>query len=202
MHNTLRRRDRAMIERRATERHKVVLPALCWSRTRSDFYAVTVDLSVEGIRLRSAIIPAVDEALTCSIRHIGPIEAKVTRATLQEFAVRVMNRVPPPGTVAKKLLLLSRQQSPSVEPVRVHPRYIPLKTDVRVTLESGSTVAARLLNVSATGAGLMLDEPLEIGATIIIGSTHARVVRCFAHGVGTAFLFPLDPTEISDRTVL
>ncbi|WP_407524540.1 PilZ domain-containing protein [Methylobacterium oryzisoli] len=191
-----------MSERRATQRHQVILPALCWSRSRPDFYAVTIDLSTEGIRLRSAIVPFVDEDLICSIRHIGTIETKVTRTEDQDFAVRVLNRRLAPRTVAKKLLFLAEQQRPGLEAVRVHPRVAPLRTEVPVTLEDGHLIVGRLLNVSASGAGLLLGVPLRVGATIILGSRPARVMRCFAGGVGAAFHVPLDPHEVTEAIVL
>jgi hypothetical protein len=191
-----------MGERSQTLRHEVILPALCWNRSRPDFYAVTVDLSAEGLRLRSAIVPYVDEDLVCSIRHVGLIDAKVTRCMGQDFSVRVLSRRQAPRLVARKLLLLAAQQRPSAEAVRLHHRIVPLRTEVSITLEDGLAVVGRLLNVSASGAGLLLGEPLQVGAMVVIGRRPARVVRCFAGGVGVVFVTPLDPGEVHEAMVL
>ncbi|WP_409568116.1 PilZ domain-containing protein [Methylobacterium sp. E-066] len=83
-----------MIERRATTRHPVVVPALCLRRDGSEFHAVTVDISSEGLRLRSATLPLVDERLTCNIRDIGAAQVSVVWAGSCDFAVRVIGTTP------------------------------------------------------------------------------------------------------------
>ncbi|MBY0296243.1 MAG: hypothetical protein K2X71_09425 [Methylobacterium sp.] len=190
-----------MSERSQTLRHDVILPALCWNRSRPDFYAVTVDLSAEGLRLRAAVMPYINEELVCSIRHVGLIDAKVTHSMGQDFSVRVLSRRQSPRIVARKLLQLAAQQRPSAEAVRVHHRIVPLRTEVSITLEDGLAVVGRLLNVSASGAGL-LGEPLPVGAVVVVGRRPARVVRCFADGVGAVFVTPLDPGEVHEAMVL
>lgn len=191
-----------MTERRSIQRHAVILPALCWGKARPDFYAVTVDISTEGIRLKSAARPVLGEILYCSIRHVGLMETQVARVDPHEFAVRLRTRRPPPSIVAKRFVSLADQQRQSPEPIRVHPRIIPKKIDVQLTLEDGTLIPARVLNLSASGVALFLGEPLAIGQAIMVGRTWARVSRQFEHGVGAAFLVPFSPTAINDQTVL
>jgi hypothetical protein len=191
-----------MTERRARARHKVILPALCWNRGRADFYAVTEDVSPDGIHFRSALVPHVDEDLTCSIRHIGQVEGTVIRVSTQAFVIRVRARPKTAAGIARDLMHLARQQVPAAEPARVHPRVIPLKTDIAVQLACGRILRAKLLNVSASGAAVYLDEPIELGAPLRIGRTWARIARQFERGVGATFEVPLDPRDVSERIVL
>jgi hypothetical protein len=191
-----------MTERRAIPRHAIILPALCWRGDGSSFHAVTVDISAEGIRLRSATIPPVAERLGCSIRGVGTMEIRVVRAGTDDFAVRVGGRGATPGEVVRGLVDLARLQAPPPEQVRVHRRVVPTRRAVQVALADGKGVPARILNLSASGVALQLDATLEVGQTIVVGRHRARVARRIAGGVGAAFLAPLAEATVSEQTVL
>ena len=185
-----------MTEHLTPDLHTVILPALCWSRRQPDFYAVTQDVSREGINFRSAVEPAVDEQITCSIRYIGQVDARVVRADDRLFLVRLKASRPRAAEVARTLLALSREQERALLPARMHPRISPDRKDVLVTLEDGRVLPGRLINVSASGAALALDHTLSAGASITIGSTAAQVVRIFRDGIGAAFAFPFDQGQV------
>lgn len=191
-----------MSERRAGPRYKVILPALCWRRGRADFYAVTEDLSADGIRFRSAVVPHVDEALTCSIRHAGSLEAVVVRTGVESFAVRVLRADHPLGLVVESLVGMALAQNPPTLATRIHPRIVPDVQDVLVTTETGALLAGRVINISASGAALSLEEPVEIGSLITIGRTQAKVARRFENGIGAAFLAPFHEDAVGPHIVL
>jgi hypothetical protein len=191
-----------MNERRTVPRHKVVLPALCRSRTRPDFYAVTDDLSADGIRFRSATVPPLDEDLVCSVRHVGQFEARVVRREAGRFVVRVLDRPLPVAEVARRLLSEAEEQSRGAEPIRVHPRIVPRQRAVAVVVADGRVLPGRLLNVSASGVGLALTEPVAVGVGLTIGRTRATVMRVFPDGVGAAFVVPFDPAAVDESIVL
>lgn len=185
-----------MTERLASDLHTVILPALCWSRRQPDFYAVTQDVSREGIAFRSAAGPAADEHLTCSIRYIGQVDARVVRTSDKVFVVRLMASRQRVADVARTLVALGREQGRTFEATRAHPRISPTRKDVLVTLADGRVLPGRLINVSASGAALALDHTLPAGASITIGSTAAQVVRIFRDGIGAAFAFPFDQGQV------
>ncbi|WHQ68052.1 PilZ domain-containing protein [Methylorubrum extorquens] len=185
-----------MIERPASNLHTVFLPALCWSRRQPDFYAVTQDLSRTGITFRSASDPAVNEPLTCSIRYIGQVEARVVSSGDNQFVVRLMASRQRAAEVARTMLALAREQGRTFESTRAHPRINPARKDVLVTLEDGRVLPGRLINVSSSGAALAIDHTLSRGASITIGDTAAKVVRIFRDGIGATFAFPLDPGQV------
>lgn len=185
-----------MTERPDSDLHTVFLPALCWSRRQPDFYAVTQDLSRAGITFRSAAEPAVEEQLTCSIRYIGQVEARVVRTDDKLFVVRLMVSRQRAAEIARTMLALAREQGRTFEAGRVHPRINPTRKDVLVTLGDGSVLPGRLINVSASGAALALDHTLTRGTSITIGGTAAEVVRVFRDGIGAAFANPLDPAQV------
>lgn len=181
--------------------HTVVVPALCWGRDRSEFYAVTDIVSPDGIHFRSATTPLVDEELTCNIRHIGAVETRVVSIGDHAFVVRLLAKQEAVASVARELRLLSEQQE-ATAPVRVHPRVTPLETDVTVELADGRIVPAKLLNVSASGVAFTLDVQIAIGAPITIGRTAARVARHFEHGIGAVFDRAFAPQAIDQHITL
>lgn len=170
---------------------KLILPTLCWSRYRSDFYAVTMDFSVAGLRFRSAQVPGLGETLTCSIRHTGTLEALVIHRGKTAFVARIISAEAPLPVVVRRLLDLAEEQNGDPTPQRVDPRFVPDRPDILVTTASGFQAPGRLLNVSASGAALQVDLPLEPGMRITLGCTPATVARCFEDGFGAAFLEPL-----------
>ncbi|WP_409568225.1 PilZ domain-containing protein [Methylobacterium sp. E-066] len=104
-----------MSEHRAAARHPVVVPALCLRGDGSEFHAVTVDISSEGLRLRSATLPAVDERLVCNIRDIGSAQVRVVWAGTRDFAVRVIGHDP---FSRRRGTALHRAGAPASEVVR------------------------------------------------------------------------------------
>lgn len=191
-----------MIERRALPRIKLVLPALCWSQYRPDFYAVTDDINGFGIRFKSSLVPDLGESLTCSIRYAGSLETKVVRVGKQRFAVRVLRAEYPLKLVAQNLLSLAQEQNPGAMAERTAPRLVPNNRDVVVTTPLGEMIPGRIINISASGAAVALDAPIEVGTLIMIGSTQAKVARSFDDGIGAAFLSPLPNGDVSPDVVL
>ncbi|MCJ2085069.1 pilus assembly protein PilZ [Methylobacterium sp. E-005] len=183
-------------------RHRIILPALCWTARRRDFYAITTDVSVEGIRFRSSsrLIPGED--ITCRIRHIGLLHARIDQAAGQEFVVSVRGGRPALAGLARQFVRLSKAQDFRVEPVRIERRIVPKQKSVAVTLEGGHAVSGHVLNISASGVALLVDQTLELGATIRIGQKLARVVRHFTHGLGAAFVEPFEPSAVHEAMTL
>jgi hypothetical protein len=184
-------------------RHRIILPAPCWNPRRRDFHAITTDVSAEGVGFRSPslLIPAED--LTGSIRHFGRLEVRIDLAVGQNFVATGRGGPPVLAGLARQFVTLSRAQDPdTAEPIRVHRRLVAKQWIVAVTLESGQAVSGDVLNISASGLALLLDETPELGALIRVGQKLARVRRHFTHGVGAAFLEPFEPSDVHEAMIL
>ena len=184
------------------QRHLVILPALCWNQRRRDFYAITTDVSSEGIRFRSSSRLSPGEDLTCSIRHIGLLEVRIDRTVGQEFLVTVRGGRSALAGLARQFVTLARAQDLRPEVVRVHQRIVPKQKIVQVTLDGGHVCSGHVLNVSASGVALLVEPSLELGTTIQVGRKLARVIRHFTHGVGAAFLEPFEPGAVHEAMTL
>lgn len=184
-----------MTDRPPADRHAVILPSLCWSRRHPDFYAVTEDITAQGIGFRSATVPEVGAMLTCSIRFVGTVETRVTTNGSNSFGVRLSVSRERATEIARTLMALAREQDRPQEPGRRHRRITPERRDVLVKLADGCVVPGRLVNVSASGAAVYLARPVAVGARIVLGSTAGRVVRLFTDGIGVLFDAALDPAR-------
>jgi hypothetical protein len=184
------------------QRHHIILPALCWNQRRSDFYAITTEVSSEGIRFRSASRLTPGEDLTCSIRHIGLLKVRIEQASGQEFVASARGGRSALADLARQFVTLARAQDLRAEPFRVHRRIVPRQKIVLVTLECGSALSGHVLNVSASGIALLLERVLAIGTEIQVGQKRARVIRHFSHGLGAAFVEPFEPDAIHEAMTL
>ena len=183
-------------------RHSVILPALCWSRRRRDFYAITTDVSADGIRLRSSALLAPGENLTCSIRHIGLLKARIDWTSGQDFVVSIQAGRAALAELARQFVTLARAQDLRAEPLRIHRRIVPRQKIVTVTLADGRAQAGHVLNISASGVALLIDPAPEIGTTFRVGRTAARVIRHFTDGLGAAFAEPFEPSAVHEAMIL
>ena len=188
------------IQRDVPKVQPVVIPAFCRIRDKIDFYAVTADLSLEGVRLRAARIPRQGDVLECRIRHVEPFEGRVVRVSSVDFTVKVGGRAP--GTVARQLLDAARVQAVPDNAIRAHRRFVPNIGGILVAPADGRTFEAEILNVSASGAAIGTKQPVEVGSLVTLGSTPARVMREFAGGFGAAFLQPFDPGVVDVDLIL
>lgn len=189
-----------MLQRAAVQPLPIVLPAFCRVPDRIDFYAVTGDVSVRGVRLRSASLPRQGEVVECRIRGIDPFEGRAVEVTTTDFTLKVGGASS--GAIARQLLEARRSQPEPEPPVRVHPRFVPRRPDVEVARSDGQSFAARILNLSASGVAVAASRYVEPGSIVTIGDTLARVVRRFEGGFGAAFLQPFDPGSIGPDFVL
>lgn len=85
---------------------------------------------------------------------------------------------------------------------RACPRIVPDIQDVLVTTEAGSMLPGRVINISASGVAVSMEEPLDVGTLIVIGRTRAKVARRFDNGIGAAFLSPLHEDAVGPHIVL
>jgi hypothetical protein len=178
----------------------VAIPAYCRVVGQEGFYAVTADLSVQGVRLRAARIPRRGETMECRIRHVDPFEGTVIRTSTADFVLKVGGRSP--GAVARQLLGAARTQLGTDEPVRQHRRIVPTERAVGVSFQEGGTVPGEIVDISASGIAVRVGRRPGIGSIVVLGATTAQVVRHFDGGFGAAFLRPFDPGEVDVDLIL
>lgn len=189
-----------MLQNTSAQPLPIALPAFCRVPNGIEFYAVTGDVSVRGVRLRSASLPRQGDVVECRIRSIDPFEGRVVAVTQTDFTVKVGGAAP--GAIARQLFEAGRSQPEPEQQARIHRRFVPRRTDVRVQRSDGCSFEARILNLSASGVAVATSRFVDPDSIVTIGQVQARVVRRFEEGFGATFLQPFDPGAIGPDFVL
>ena len=85
---------------------------------------------------------------------------------------------------------------------RRHERIAPRNPRTTVILPDGQERPARIQDVSQSGAAVVTDLKLPLGAGLTIGKTFGRVVRTFANGLGVEFSRVIPAEQFGDDVVL
>ena len=64
-------------------------------------------------------------------------------------------------------------------------------------LSNGREFAARLIDISMSGAAMIVDYQPPIGSPVVVGSTASQVVRLFDNGIAVEFLRMIPPDQFS-----
>ena len=85
---------------------------------------------------------------------------------------------------------------------RTHERLTPTAPAVALKFENGRVIAARIIDLSMSGAAIATAITPPIGASVVTGTTPARVVRHFEGGIGVQFMLPISPDRFHEGLTL
>jgi len=139
---------------------------------------------------------AVGSRVICHVDGLGVVEASVTTVSRGSLRLSVEGSPAHRARLATRLAWHRARQDGRGEQ-RGASRVTPLEPAIDVTLADGTAVAARIADLSATGAALetALRPPLD--AALTVGRRRARVVRHTDTGVAVRFVLPLRPEDVS-----
>ncbi|HEX2556641.1 MAG TPA: PilZ domain-containing protein [Microvirga sp.] len=189
-------------DRRRHRRIAVALLGRYRLATLQEYPCLSVDVSLGGIAVLAPVKGPVGDRVVLHLEQIGTLEGRVVRHTMTGFAAELRLGPRQRERLKAQLDWLENRHNLGLPERRRHRRVVPLRTAVRVRFEDGRSVATRLLDVSRSGAALLLDEPPPVGAGLVLGVTPGRVVRHFDGGVGVEFLDLLPRDRFSEDLVL
>lgn len=138
----------------------------------------------------------VGSRVICHVDGLGVIEASVTAASRGSLRLSVEGSPAHRVRLAMRLAW-HRARLDGREDQRGAMRVIPLDPTVDVTLADGTAVAARIADLSATGAALETALRPPVDTALTVGRRRARVVRHTDNGVAVRFVLPLRPQDVS-----
>ncbi len=180
-------------DRRQHQRVRVAVLGRYMLSDRREYPCQTVDMSPGGVRLTCAVLGEIGERVVLYLEFIGRIEGVVARHTAGGFAVRLAATPRKRDKLASQLTWLANHEVLGLPEGRSHERVIPEKPGVILKLENGREVAARLIDISLSGAAISCSATPPMGSIVTVGSTPGRLVRVFEGGIGVQFLLPLSP---------
>jgi hypothetical protein len=181
-------------ERRRHQRVKVVLPGRYMLEDRREYPCQTIDISPGGVAFAGAAKGDVGERVVAYLNQIGRLEGTVSRHFGQGFAIQMKLPVTKREKLADQLTWLANRQALGMAEDRRHERIAPRLLHTSLKLPDGQEALAKLIDVSISGAALIVGARPPIGSPVIVGDTPAHVVRHFAEGIAVEFsrLFPVE----------
>jgi c-di-GMP-binding flagellar brake protein YcgR len=174
-------------ERRRHQRVNISLPGRFMREDRAEFSCVTIDISPGGVALSSQGRVAVGERIVAYLRQVGRLEGCVAREFIAGFAIQL--KLPPVkrDKLADQLTWLANRHALGLLEDRRHERVAPRGQATTLKLSTGGQFAARIMDVSISGAALTVDVAPPIGTPVTVGATPAHVVRHFSGGIAVEF---------------
>jgi uncharacterized membrane protein len=189
-------------ERRKHQRVTVELMGRYMLESRREYPCQTVNISPGGVALVGPVPGVIGERVVAYLDQLGRVEGTIVRLLPNGFAVQFSATIRKRDKLAAQLTWLANRQILGIPEDRRHDRLQPKNPRTIITLDNGSQVIARLIDVSTSGAGVSTELKLEMGQRIVVGRLPAKVVRIFDGGVAVEFGRILTEAEIdSDVSV-
>ena len=183
-------------ERRRHQRVKVNLLGRFMREDRQEFPCQTINMSPGGASLSTAMPPRVGEHVVAYIDHIGRVEGRCTRVFDNGFAMTISATLRRRDKLADQLTWFANRNTLGLPEDRRHERFELRNPRSTLTLQNGTTVPCRVIDVSLSGAGVKVDVQLPLGSPVTLGRTPARVVRQIEGGFALEFSRVQNPDTI------
>jgi hypothetical protein len=194
-------RTRAL-ERRRHQRVRVVLLGRFMLENHQEYPCQSMNISPGGIALLAPVQGHVGERVVIYLEHLGRLEGAIVRHFELGFAVSMSATRRKQDKLADQLTWLANRHELGLPEDRRHERITPRNASSVVRLMNGKTAAARIIDISMSGAAINVGIPIAIGTSVTLGSTPGRVVRHFGSGIGIEFLRPLTEDVFDEDIVL
>ncbi|TGE00586.1 PilZ domain-containing protein [Methylobacterium nonmethylotrophicum] len=193
---------RAATDQRRHRRVAVALLGRYMLSDRKEYPCQTVDMSPGGVRLTCAVGGEVGERTVIYLEHVGRIEGTIARLLPDGFAVAISATAHKRDKIASQLTWLANRAVLGLPEDRRHERLVPRQTVTTLRLETGREIAARIVDISLSGAAIACAVELPLDASLTLGRTPGRVVRQFKGGFAVEFRLPLSPDRFDENLVL
>src|SRR3989475_6733083 len=164
-------------ERRRFQRVKVHLLGRYMLPDRREFPCQIINLPPGGLALLAPGIGKVGARLIAYLDHIGRVEGKITRIIDNGFAMSVGATARKRDKLAAQLTWLANRDILNLPEDRRHDRIIPRNPIAVLTLEDGSRMTCRIIDLSASGAAIAAENRPTLKSLIMPGKAQCRVER-------------------------
>src|SRR4051794_22766304 len=185
-------------ERRRFQRVKIHLLGRYMLPDRREFPCQIINMSPGGLALLAPGIGNVGDRVIAYLDHIGRVEGKITRIIDNGFAMTVgppprRGKKPPPqlpGRPTRHILNLPED--------RRHDRIVPRNPIALLTLEDGTKMTCRIIDMSLSGAAIAAENRPPVKSVVLLGKVHARVVRNLEEGFALEFIHEQHAETLED----
>ena len=174
-------------ERRRYQRVKVHLLGRYMLPDRREFPCQIINMSPAGLALLAPGIGNVGDRVIAYLDHIGRVEGKITRIIDNGFAMTIAATARKRDKLAAQLTWLANRDINLPEDRR-RDRIVPRNPIAILTLEDGSKMTCRIIDMSLSGAAIAAETRPPLGSLVMLGPVQARVVRNLEEGFAIEFV--------------
>ena len=177
-------------ERRRFQRVKIHLLGRYMLPDRREFPCQIINMSPGGLALLAPGIGNVGDRVIAYLDHIGRVEGKITRIIDNGFAMTIAATARKRDKLAAQLTWLANRDILNLPEDRRHDRIVPRNPIAVLTLEDGSKMTCRIIDLSLSGAAIASDTRPPLRSLVMLGRGQSRVVRNLEDGCALEFIHP------------
>ena len=185
-------------ERRRFQRVKVHLLGRYMLPDRREFPCQIINMSPGGLAMLAPGIGNVGDRVIAYLDHIGRVEGKITRIIDNGFAMSVGATPRKRDKLAAQLTWLANRDILNLPEDRRHDRIMPRNPIAMLTLEDGSQMTGRIIDLSLSGAAIAAEKRPPMKSQILLGRVQSRVVRHLEDGFAIEFIHEQHAETLED----
>jgi hypothetical protein len=186
-------------ERRRYQRVKVHLLGRYMLPDRREFPCQIINMSPGGLALLAPGIGNVGDRVIAYLDHIGRVEGKITRVIDNGFAMTVAATARKRDKLAAQLTWLANRDILNLPEDRRHDRIVPRNPIAVLTLEDGSKMTCRIIDLSLSGAAIAAETRPPLRSLVMLGRVQARAVRNLEEGFAIEFVHEQTADSLEDN---
>src|SRR3954447_22503943 len=141
-------------ERRRFQRVRVNLLGRYMLADRREFPCQVTDMSPGGMALIAPVVGQTGERVVAYVDHVGRLEGVIARQFQNGFAMTVSATTRKRDKLAAQLTWLANRHILSLPEDRCHGRVAPRNPIAMLTLEDGTKMTCRIMDLSLSGAAI------------------------------------------------
>lgn len=178
----------ASLERRRFQRVKVHLLGRYMLPDRREFPCQVINMSPGGLALLAPGIGNVGDRVIAYLDHVGRVEGKITRIIDNGFAMTLAATPRKRDKLAAQLTWLANRDILNLPEDRRHDRIVPRNPIAVLTLDDGSKMSCRIIDMSRSGAAIAAEQRPPLNTQVLLGRVASRVVRHLDDGFALEFI--------------
>jgi hypothetical protein len=176
------------VEKRSFQRVNIRVSGRFMREDRTEHACDVLNMSPGDLNFRSISPCNPGERVIAYLDHVGRIEGRVTRLTEDGFAAEIVASERKREKLAAQLTWLVNRHELNLPEDRRHERAANGANMATVLeLEDGRKYPARLIDLSLSGAAVMVAHKPSLGTPVRLGIKAGKVVRHFEDGVAIEF---------------
>ena len=175
-------------DRRRFQRVKVNLLGRYMLADRREFPCQVINMSPGGMALIAPVGGAQGERVIAYVDHLGRLEGKVARIFQNGFAMTIGATARKRDKLAAQLTWLANRDILNLPEDRRHDRIVPRNPIAVLTLEDGTKMTCRIIDLSLSGAAIAAENRPPLKSMVMLGAVQARVVRNLEEGFAIEFM--------------